>query len=522
MYYNISHQQLLEAAFMDDDARNCYDRILTAMSAVEMRSWGQSYEEAEFAVNFLQQQQYYIRTGLGITSDYYTYSRDDPTHGSGQGIGWAGVKFTRMSDTISKVMQEQCVGMKFENPDKTLKVEKNGDIFVDDTALGVTKNCSNNGNDALEQLKEDQQKHAYLLYASGHKLALDKCAFYWIKYVQEGLHQRPMMNHEAPGELYLREGYGGEEKKIKRLQPYECHRTLGHYVSATSNQARQKREIKKKIEEWCDKLRTRYLNGTDTIFAYRAYLVMALKYMLSSSMLSYKECDEMGKKVEAILFNAFMIQKNCAWVVLYSPLSFGGIGIEHLYHIQCFEKMKFLYRHYRMQDVTGQLMKICMDWTQLEIGTRKHFFQEKYMEHVSRITPTWITHLWEYAQKCNMEYCITDSTNKKIPIRMNDFYLMDAIKTAALTPQQKKKFNQIRLSLKIETAADIVYFNSGTKICENIFECINNRGSKKGWPEIIKYPSTWKAEWKTMLKNFIEPKLQSQPLGRWNRKSHQV
>ena len=77
MYYNISHQQLLEAAFMDDDARNCYDRILTAMSAVEMRSWGQSYEEAEFAVNFLQQQQYYVRTGLGITSEHYTYSSKD-------------------------------------------------------------------------------------------------------------------------------------------------------------------------------------------------------------------------------------------------------------------------------------------------------------------------------------------------------------------------------------------------------------------------------------------------------------
>ena len=37
MYYNITHQRLMEAELMDDDARNCYDRIITALSSVEMR-----------------------------------------------------------------------------------------------------------------------------------------------------------------------------------------------------------------------------------------------------------------------------------------------------------------------------------------------------------------------------------------------------------------------------------------------------------------------------------------------------
>ena len=522
MYYNITHQQLLEAAFMDDDARNCYDRILTTMSAVEMRSWGQSYNEAEFTVEFLQQQQYYVKTGLGITSDYYTYSRADPTHGSGQGIGWAGVKFTRTSDTIFNIMKEKCAGMEFQDPDDTIKVKRNGDVFVDDTALGVTINCKKEHNtNALEQLKEDQQKHALLLYASGHKLAFDKCSFYWIRFIREGLKQRHCMNHEEPGELYVKEGYGHEEKRIKRLQPYECHRTLGHFVSVNGNQSRQKREIAKKVQNWCDKLRTRYLNGPDTIYAYRTYLVMSLKYMLSSSMLSYEECDELGKKVEGILFNAVNIQRNCARVVLYSPLSFGGLGIEHLYHIQCLEKIRFFFRHIRTNDVTGRLFQICMAWTQLEVGTKNHFFQEDYKEHHRRITPTWITHLWEYATKCKSKFIITKNSNKKLA-RKNDFYIMDAIKETPLTDQQKTRFNQIRLSLKIETAADIIYRHSGTEICENIYEGINFRRSNKGWPNILDLPKKWIQEWRTILKNYIEPKLQSRPLGRWINTTHQI
>ena len=519
MYYNITHQQLLEAAFMDDDARNCYDRILTAMSAVEMRSWGQSYEEAEFSVEFLQKQKYFIKTGLGITEDHYTYSREDPTHGSGQGIGWAGIKFTRTSDTVCKIMKEKCAGMHFQNPCKSINVKRNGDIFVDDTALGVTMNCAQKRN-ALLQLKEDQQKHAYLLYSSGHKLALDKCAFYWIRFVRDGVKQRHQMNHELPGQLTLKEGYNMEEKQIKRLQPFQCHRTLGQYVSVTGNQKRQKKEIQKKIKEWCDKLRTRYLNGTDTLYAYQTYLVMSIRYMISSSCLTYKECDELGKQIEPILMNAFTIQRNCARTVLYSPVTFGGFGIEHIYHIQCFEKLRFFLMHIRRNDVTGKLFQICMDWTQREVGTKRHFLQERFNDHSKRITKTWITHLWEYSNACKMEIINTDY-EKNPPVRDNDFYIMDAIREAPISEEQKQKFNQVRLKLKVETTADIVYLNSGTRICSNIYHGTNYRGSREGWPNILEYPQQWIENWKNILQEYILPKLQSRPLGAWKRKSHQ-
>ena len=41
-YYNISHQTLQSYAFMDDDARACYDRIVTSLSSLECQKWGLS------------------------------------------------------------------------------------------------------------------------------------------------------------------------------------------------------------------------------------------------------------------------------------------------------------------------------------------------------------------------------------------------------------------------------------------------------------------------------------------------
>ena len=520
MYYGIVHQQLMQAAFMDDDARNCYDRIITALSAIELRAWGQSYAEAEFSIEFLQQQEYHLRTSHGITKDYYKYSRDDPTHGSGQGIGWAGVKFTKTSDTISRAMEKNCAGMLFQDPEKQISVRKNGDMFVDDAAIGVTENvkvCST----VLEQLEHDQQKHGYYMFAEGHKLAFDKCYYYLIDFVRDGYSHRHKLVHELDGELALKEGFDTQYKPIKRLQPFACHRTLGIHIAADGNQKGQIRVLESKIKEWCKKLKTRYLNGSDTLYAYNAYLLAGLRYILCATSLSYKECDRLGKLIEPILFNAYSIQKNCARTILYASKKMGGFGIYHLYHVQAFEKLKFLFHHTRTNDQTGKLLTISRKWTQLEVGTSAPFTYHDYTKMKKFVTATWLTHLWEYMTVCNIRKKFLDDDECKTGKRVNDFYLMDEIHSANIPLEQKLAFNQVRLYMKVETASDIIVINSGTTICDGIKQCENRRESKKGWPNIKDIPDSWKDIWKSLLEQIIEPKLQNRRLGKWIQMSHQ-
>ena len=519
LYYNITHQRLMEAAFMDDDARNCYDRILTALSSVEMRSWGQSYEEAEFSVEFLHQQQYHIRTKLGITKDYYTYSREDPTFGSGQGIGWAGVKFTRTSDTICKVMQKTCKGMLFTDPEECIKVEKNANLFVDDTALGVTKNQCGDKN-ALQQLILDQQKHAFLLFASGHKLALDKCMYYWIDFIRDGDKYRHKFIEEMDGDMYLQEGYQYSRQKIKRLQPFASHRTLGSYISVNGNQEKQKKVLAEKIDNWCIKLHTRYLNGKDTLFAHSAYLEPALRYVLSTTNLSYDECNTMMKKIEGILLNAMHIQRNCSRAVLYAPFKFGGMNKRHLYHLQGLEKLRFLFMHYRNNDDTGKLIRICMKWTEAELGISKPFHSTDFESSKLYLTPTWFTHLWEYLDTCDVHLRLCDEVTREGNCK-NDFYLMDKVRTYAITNRQKFIFNQVRLWLKVETASDIVVLGSSTTICPEIMNGDNYRTSCKHWPNIREIPQEWIKIWRKILKQYIRYELRQSPLGSKRKPSHQ-
>ena len=116
MYYDVTRQNKTPSAFMDDDARACYDRIVTPLSAVEGRKWGMSYSESIYTTKILENQKFHVRTSNGITDDYYCFSPETPIQGAGQGVGWAGPKWLNTSDTCSKILNARCTDMRYQNP----------------------------------------------------------------------------------------------------------------------------------------------------------------------------------------------------------------------------------------------------------------------------------------------------------------------------------------------------------------------------------------------------------------------
>ena len=129
-------------------------------------------------------------------------------------------------------------------------VEKYADMFVDDTATGVTGNNVPIGETTLQHLERDEQKHALLLYASGHLLALYKCIFYYYDFKLQGTRFVHTTIGETPGEMKFKPKFDGYVESIRRLEPDDAHKTLGIFIAITNNQARQFDELKKIIKDW--------------------------------------------------------------------------------------------------------------------------------------------------------------------------------------------------------------------------------------------------------------------------------
>ena len=122
----------MEAAFMDDDARACYDRIVPHLAEVETQKWGVERSTAKMTSSIIKSQVFHIRTSHGIAKETYSNNGEQKTHGAGQGLGWSGPLWTCSSDTISAALNKNCVGMKFQSPDGKVKVEKCGEFSMNE------------------------------------------------------------------------------------------------------------------------------------------------------------------------------------------------------------------------------------------------------------------------------------------------------------------------------------------------------------------------------------------------------
>ena len=521
LYYNISHQTHTSAAFMDDDARACYDRIVTKHSSLESRKWGLSSQIANFTTKFINTQHFHIRTSHGISSGEYHYDKLNPIQGSGQGLSWAGPRWTATGDSITKIMATECAGMYFEDPTGLHTVHKNGDHFVDDRATGSTANCTFNGNTPLQQIRHDEQKHAFLLYSAGHQLALDKCSFYYYNFKRVGTKHIHTSISECPGELQLQEKYNGDMITIKRLEPSDPHKNLGCHISVTMNQTKQFSELRDKIIEWVHRIHSAPLSTQAKIDAYHSFLESSLLYVLATTSFTYQECQELNKYLSPVLLNINKIQRNGDRAIIYAGVEHGGLNIHSIFHLQGMQKIKFLLMHLRKMDTTGTLMKISMNYTQIECGIPKPFYENNFYRLQYLTTPTWITNIWQYTSECHVSLKELDPWVYSPP-REYDFFLMDAVHQSNIPQQQKEIFNQVRLHMRLLTASDIVLSSSTSKIHPDIYKGINHRGSNLKWPTILPYPKHWINIFTSIINSIIKPRLSSTPLGKWKDSGHQI
>ena len=263
--------------------------------------------------------------------------------------------------------------MTFEDPERIVKVSKVADYFVDDTSTGGNLDAIPDNRTPLEHLHDTEQAHAHILFAAGHKLALDKCSYYVADFKRRGTNYSYKTINDIPGDLNLCESFDPFTVTVPRLQPSQAQKTLGHFLALDGNQIAHYIALENKMRNWANHIKTSALVGYDRVEAYHAYIEKSMVYMISSSSLSYTQCKKLAGIVSPVLLNAYGINRNCSRTVLFSTHRQGGLNITHPYHLQGQEKLRFFFRHYRDYDTVGKLIDISRRHIQFELGTSTIF-----------------------------------------------------------------------------------------------------------------------------------------------------
>ena len=115
-------------------------------------------------------------------------------------------------------------------------------------------NTVEGGRIIFEQAQHDEQAHAHTLNAMGHLMENAKSTYYIMHHVRDHILPSCGLIHELTGDIYIQETFESEPVRMRRLQPFQAHKTLGYFLTINGQSKRQFLVFKTMIKEWAAKV----------------------------------------------------------------------------------------------------------------------------------------------------------------------------------------------------------------------------------------------------------------------------
>jgi hypothetical protein len=207
------------------------------------------------------------------------------------------------------------------------------------------------------------------------------------------------------------------------------------------------------IERWIDKICTKQLTKTEAWLSLRMGVAKALRYPLTATCLSKKDCKILDKKLLAATLPALGFPPKYPHKIAQAPPEALGLVIPSIWNDQSIDHVTAMLRHVdsNPKNITGCLFRDEMTTLRFELGLPGYPFDTSYKRFHLCSTP-YLHRAWEL---CNdHDFRIQDNRPHLLLRRVDNQYLMQAFTNHGYTDKQLKKLNLCRMWTKVITLAD--------------------------------------------------------------------
>jgi hypothetical protein len=189
--------------------------------------------------------------------------------------------------------------------------------------------------------------------------------------------------------------------------PEAGHRTLGFHMTGDGTISAHKKGMIKKSVLFGEAIMGSSLWRSESAIAYNSFYLPSLGYGMCKTRLSLQECEDIQRPVINTILQKMGIHRKAARAVVFGTAKFGGLGLEHLAILQGHIRPQYLLGHLWCGDHTGQLMRMLIEYTQLEFGTMENILEQDY-DKCSKciINKNWITEIWQHLHSCKATFTV--------------------------------------------------------------------------------------------------------------------
>ena len=518
---------------VDNDAKSCYDRIIKPLAMIACIAMGLPLMAAAMHNKTHHGMIHRIKTRHG-TLRPYSGTDTDPLEGTGQGSGASPSIWLLYSVSLLRAFQQFSRGMICSSPFESLIVTVLAIFYVDDGMPGVSDSQEQIAS-PLELLMLEAEKVTQswekLLFGSGGALEMSKCFTYVVYWdLSEGKH-RLLLPHEIPGGVTVDSKtsgpigltYGVTSPKrhvLETVSPWVGRRTLGVRISPAGTWSDEFEFRKGQARELALKIAGAAIPRDTARLGYYMMVRPKLEYPLAVTQFTQLQCDKITSPVIRACLSKMGYNSNSPKEVVLGPSELFGFGVHDYYVEQGIRQLTALVGHIRQDSEVGRMIRIELQWCQVQAGTANHLLGNP-VDPIDYIETCWIMSIRDFLRTYDLRVDFSAAPLPTIQCEHDEF-LMDALRERGqCTASELQRLNACRMMLQVARVSDIASAD-GRFLRTDCLKGVNSGTFKSttSWPRQGQPPKQWWVLWKKKIQAVFSrdgnsPSLR-QPLGAWN------
>lgn len=187
---------------------------------------------------------------------------------------------------------------------------------------------------------------------------------------------------------------------------------------------------------------------------YHAMICPKLEFPLGATQFTQKECDNISSPVLRACMPKMGYNRNMPREVVYGPQSLFGLGFHDYYIEQGAQQIATLVGHVRQDSETGRMLRIELQWCQVQAGTSTHLLADP-SPAIDYIETCWIMSVRDFLRTYGLKIDLTFTNILAVQCEGDEF-IMDALRTrGGCTHTELTKLNACRMWLQVARVSDI-------------------------------------------------------------------